>query len=148
MSYQERNITVSLISTLLIFGFYLIRMFQMHQEGNLNSNNVFSLWGTIIVLGIIVNIVSTIITQIVLSIIHMVKTNEEESFIADERDKLIELKGIRNSYFVFIAGVLLSMGTLVFDMSPLMMFVLLILSGFAAAIINDISQLYFYRRGV
>lgn len=147
MSYQEKNITISLMSTLLILGFYLINVFQIYQDGSLNLINVFTLWGTVIVLAIIVNIVSNIITHIVFSIIYTIKTDEEEPFIADERDEFIGLKGTRNSYYVFAVGVFLSMGTLVIDMPLLVMFNLLIVSAFVAEIIGDFSRLYLYRRG-
>ena len=147
MSYQERSSTVSLMSSLLIFGYYLVNVFQMVQAGGVNSTSVFSLWGTIIVLAIIINILSNIITHIVFAIIYAIRTNEEERLISDERDKLIGLKGTRNAYLIFGLGVFVSMATLVFNMSPLVMFNLLIFFGMAAEIVGDLSRLYFYRRG-
>ncbi|MFO5197558.1 hypothetical protein RCL06_24500, partial [Salmonella enterica subsp. enterica serovar Typhimurium] len=86
---------------------------------------VFSLWITVIVLGIVANISSNILTQIVLTIITTIRTQEEEALITDERDKLIALKGASNSYLTFSLGVFLSMATLVMDMPPLVMFNLL-----------------------
>ena len=148
MSYQEKNITVSLMTYLLILGFYLLNLFQMYREASINSIEVFSLWGTIIMVAIIANIVAMILTNIMLSIVHAIKTRtgETESFIADERDKLIGLKGTRVSYIVFSVGVLLSMLTLVFDQPALVMFSLLVFFSIAAEIVGDISRLYYYRR--
>jgi hypothetical protein len=148
MSYQEKNITVSLMSTLLLFGFYFVNVFRLYQEGNFNAPNIYSLWATIIVLAIIVTIVSSIITQIVFAIIHAVKTKgEEEPTITDERDKLIGLKGTQYSYFVISIGMLIAMGTLVMNQPPLVMFNLLILSGMMAEVVGDCARLYLYRRG-
>ncbi|MBZ0281125.1 MAG: hypothetical protein K8L97_10310 [Anaerolineae bacterium] len=147
MSYQERNITVSLMSSILISAFYAVNVLRMSQTGGFNSTNVFSLWATVIVLSIITNIVGSILSQIVLTIIHTIRTKEEESFIEDERDQLIALKGTRNSYLVFSLGVLFAMLTLVLNMSPLVMFILLTFAGLTAEIIGDLSRLYFYRRG-
>lgn len=149
MSYQEKNITVSLVSTLLILGYYLANMFQMYQDGGLVAVRVFRLWAIVIVAGIIVNIVSSILTNIVLSIVHAIKTRmeEEERFIEDERDKLIGLKGMRVSYIAFSIGVLLAMLTFVFGQPPLVMFSLIIFFSLVAEIIGDISQIYRYRRG-
>ena len=149
MSYQEKNITVSLVSQMMILSFYLANWFQMYQEEGLNSAKIFVLWGAVIMVAIIVNIAGSILTNIVLSIVHAIKTkgNEEERFIADERDKLIELKGIKVSYITFFIGVLLAMLTFVFGQPPLVMFSLLILFSFVAEIIGDISQIYLYRRG-
>ncbi|MCB9450145.1 MAG: hypothetical protein H6672_01830 [Anaerolineaceae bacterium] len=148
MTYQEKTTTVSLVSTLLIFGFYLVNVLPLMQAETINSTAIFSLWATIIVLSVIVNIVSSILTLIVFNIIQMIRTHEEESDIMDERDKLIGLKGTRNSYVVFSLGVVISMVTLVMNMSSLVMFNLLVVSGLVAQIVGDITRLYLYRRGV
>ena|SRR5688572_1396065 len=149
MSYQEKNITVSLVTYILILGFYLVNLFQMLQEGGLVSTRLFNLWAIVIVAGILVNIFAIILTNIVLSIVHAIRTGgkEDERFIEDERDKLIELKGIRYSYITFSLGVLLSMLTFVFGQPPLVMFSMIIFFGLLAEIIGDLSQIYLYRRG-
>jgi hypothetical protein len=149
MSYQEKNITVSLVSGLLIGGYYLLSLFRMYQEGALVSAKVFGLCAIVIIASIIVNIISSILTNIVLSIIHAIKTRTEENerFIEDERDKLIELKGVKASYITFSIGVLLSMSAFAFGQPPLLMVSMIVLSAIVAEIIGDISQIYLYRRG-
>ena len=150
MSFQQKNITVSLVNFTLILGFYLIRMFQMIQEGSFNATNVFRLWGIIIGLAIIVTIIGTILTHIVSAIIQAIKTGEEDPKIEDfedERDRLIDLRGTKVTYFVSSIGVFLSMLTFVLGQSPLVMFTLLIFFGVLAQIVGDISRLYLYRRG-
>lgn len=149
MSYQEKNITVSLVSYLLIMGYYLVNLFQMFQEGGLVSTRLFSLWALVILATIIVNIIASILTNIVLSIVEAIKAKkyEEPRFIADERDKLIELKGIRSSYITFSVGVLISVLAFAFGQPPLVMVSLIIFFAIAAEIIGDILQIYLYRRG-
>ena len=149
VSFQEKNITVSLVNFILILGFYLIRVFQMIQGGSFNSTNVFRLWGIVIVLAILVTIFATILTHIVSGIIQAIKTKEEPDIedIADERDKLIDLRGTKITYFVSSIGVFLSMLTFALGQPPLVMFTLLIFFGVVAQIIGDISRLYLYRRG-
>jgi len=149
MSFQEKNITVSLVNFILILGVYLIRVFQMIQGGSFNSTNVFRLWGIVIVLAILVTIFATILTHIVSNIIQAIKTKEEPVIedIADERDKLIDLRGTKITYFVSSIGVFLSMLTFALGQPPLVMFTLLIFFGVLAQIIGDISRLYLYRRG-
>ncbi len=150
MSFQEKNISVTLVSFTLILGFYLTRLFQMIQSGDINSTDVFRLWGVVIVLAIIVTIVAMILTHIVSAIVEVIKTGEEEPDIenmADERDKLIELKGTKVTYSVSSSGVFLSMLTFALGQPPLVMFTLLIFFGLVAQIIGDISRLYLYRRG-
>ncbi|MBN2115918.1 MAG: hypothetical protein JW730_05075 [Anaerolineales bacterium] len=149
MSYQEKNITVSLVSTLLIWGYYVANMLQMYQQGGLVAGWVFRLAGIVILASIIVNIVGSILTNIVLSIVHAIRTQTEvkERFIEDERDKLIQLKGTQVSYIAFSIGVLLAMLTFVFGQPALVMFSLIIFFSLLAEIIGDISQIYRYRRG-
>ena len=149
MSYQEKNITVSLVSHLLIGVYYLVNLFQMQQSGGLVSAKVFSLWAIVIAAIIIVNIIGSILTNILLSIVHAIKTrsDQEERFIEDERDDLIGLKGSKVSYIAFSIGVLIAMLSFAFGQPPLVMFSLLILSSILSEIIGDLSQLYLYRKG-
>ncbi len=150
MSYRETNIIVSCVSYLLILGYYLVNWLRMYQEEGLNSSKIFLLWAIVIIAGIILNIVGNILTSIVLSIVHAIKTqsNEEARLIEDERDKLIELKGVKGSYITFSVGVFLAMLTFVFDQPPLVMFSLIIFFSLTAEILGDLLQLYLYRRGV
>lgn len=157
MSFQEKNITVTLGSFSLILVVFLISLFVMIQGGNFTSTNVFRLWGVVIVMAIVVTILATILTHIVSAIIsaiaQYIKTGEENpeideiDHIADERDKLIDLKGTRVTYTVSSIGVFLAMLTFVFGQPPLVMFTLLIFFGILAQVIGDISRLRLYRRG-
>ena len=150
MSFQEKNSTVSLVNFILILGFFLVRLFQMIQEGSFIPANVFRLWGIIIALAIVVTIFATILTHIVSAIIQAIKTGQEPSKvedIEDERDQLIDLRGTKITYLVYSIGNFLAMLTFVFGQPPLVMFTLFILSGVVAQIIGDISRLYLYRRG-
>lgn len=156
MSFQEKNITVSLGSFTLILGIYLIRLFQMLRDGGLDSTSVFRLWGTVIVLAIVFTIFATILTHIVSAImqaiVQAIETGEKEPDIEindlqDERDKLIDLRGTKVTYFVSSIGVGLAMLTYVLGQAPLVMFTLLIFVGIVAQVIGDISRLVLYRRG-
>jgi len=149
MSFQERNISASLVIFSLILGFYLVRVFQMIQSESFNLTNMVRLWEIVIVLGIVATIIGTILTHIGSGIIQAIKTGEEPVIedIQDERDHLIDLRGTRVTYIVYSLGVFLSMLTFALGQSPLVMFSLLILTGLAAQVIGDISRLVRYRRG-
>jgi hypothetical protein len=150
MSFQEKNISVSLVSFTLILGYYLIRVFQLIQSENFNSTHVFRLWGIIIALAVVITIVATILTHVGSVIVEAIKTGEKEPEIedfVDERDKLIDLRGTKVTYFVSSIGSLLAMLTFVLGKAPLVMFTLLIFFGVVAQILGDISRLVLYRRG-
>ena len=150
MSFQQKNITVSLANFTLILGFYLIRVIQMIQGGSFNAANVFRLWGIIIVLAVVVTIFATILTHIVSAIIQAIKTGEQKpevEDIQDERDQLIDLRGTKLTYLVSSIGAFLSMLSFVFGQPPLVMFTLLIFFGVLAQVIGDVLRLVLYRRG-
>ena len=150
MSFQERNIAVSLGSFIFILGFYLFRMNSLMQAGDLNSTDVFRLWGIIIVMAIVLTIAATILAHILATILEVIRTGEEEpeiEDIEDERDKLIDLRGTKVTYIASSIGVLLAMLTFVFGQPPLVMFSLLIFTSLVAQIVGDVSRLVLYRRG-
>jgi hypothetical protein len=150
VSFQEKNITVSLVNFTLILGFFLFRVWQMVQNEAFTSANLFRLWGIVIVLAVVVTIAATILTHIVSAIIEAIKTGESEPEIEDmedERDRLIDLRGTKVTYFVSSIGGFLAMLTFVLGQSPLVMFTLLIFFGVAAQIVGDTFRLILYRRG-
>ena len=150
MTFQQRSITVSLASSTLILGYYLIGWFQMYQTKGLDSATVFRLWLIVIIASIILNIAGNILTNILGAIIHAIKTQSDkpERLIEDERDKLIGLKGTRVTYIVSSFGIFLAMLSFVFEQPALVMFSLIILFGSLAEIAGDIYKLTMYRRGL
>ena len=150
MSFQEKNITVTLISFSLILAIFSMRVYQMLQTDSFNSSNVFRLWGIVIVLAIIVTIVGMILTHIVSAIVIAIQTGDDDPDIEDvedERDKLIDLRGTKVTYTIASLGTFLAMLTFVFGQDALIMFTLLIFFGIIAQIIGDIARLLLYRRG-
>jgi len=148
MSYHEKRNIVSMICTLLIFAIYFMFVFHRFHEGSSDSANVFSFWGAVILILIPVLIVAKIIIFIIFMIIYRMTTAEEAPCFSDERDKLIELKAARNSYWVFCLGFLLAMASQVIHMPPSVMFIVFIFSMFVSDIFGEVSQLYYYSRGI
>lgn len=147
MSYQERNNIVSLFSMLIIAIFYTVRLFDMTEAQRSDAAQLLNLWVLFLVVTIISQIISHILTHILFTIISVVRTNEEEPLFADERDKLIELKGVRNSYYAFSIIVLIAMISVAMNKPPVVLFVILMYAGVMAQIVGDVSRIYLYRRG-
>lgn len=148
MDVKEKRILISLVSSALIMGFYAWHVYSRYIAGNPEILNDFSFWGKSFLILIPVAIVTQIIIQIVFAIYIHATSNEEIDPVDDERDKLIELKAIKISHYIFITGFALAMGSLTLRMQPWVMFVVLISSGFVATVVNEIARLYFYRKGV
>ena len=148
MDIKEKRILISLISSVLIMFFYALYVYNRQISGNPDILNDFRFWGKSFLIFIPVAIVAQIIIQIGFAIYISATSREEIDPIEDERDKLIELKAIKISHYLFIIGFMLAMGSLALGMQPWVMFVVLISSGFIASVVNEITRLYFYRKGV
>lgn len=151
MSFQEKNITVTLVNFTLILGYFLFRIVQMAATESFTQDSVVRLWIVVIIMAVVVTIAGTILTHIVSAIIEAIKTGGEEEpeieDIADERDNLIDLRGTKATYSVSSFGSLIAMLTFAFGQPPLMMFTLFILFGVLAQIVGDVTRLTLYRKG-
>ena len=147
MSFQERQAVVSLLSTLLLAAFFFGYVLPRYPTGNPYSAEVFHFWGLAILVLIPVSIVANIVISIVFSIIYSIATHEKASSFVDERDKLIELRSLRNALYVFLCGFLLAMGSLVIGMPPSVMFIVLMCSGYGSGIVGSLTQISLYRKG-
>ncbi|MBT3338252.1 MAG: hypothetical protein HN855_11285 [Anaerolineae bacterium] len=150
MTFQQKNITVTLVNFLLILGFYLIRVTQLILIESFTLDKIIGVWVTVVVMAIVVTIIGTILTHIISTIIEVIKTGNEEpevESIQDERDELIDLKGTRVTNTVYSFSVLLAMLTFALGQPALVMFTLLILCGIIAQIAGDIFRLRLYRKG-
>ncbi|WP_274361903.1 hypothetical protein [Paenibacillus thermotolerans] len=148
MTYQEKKSIVTLIGAILIFGAYCLYMVPKLPAAGLESMETFRFWGAFVLNLMLVSIVAHIVISVIFNIVFRITTGEKEPTFADELDKLIELKAFRNSFFVFILGFLLAMGSLVVDQPSQMMFVILIAAGFVSDVTGSVTKLYHYRRGV
>ncbi|MBU8878798.1 hypothetical protein BGM26_07315 [Bacillus sp. FJAT-29790] len=148
MTYQEKKSIVSLISTILIFVSYCLYMYPQYPEGGLESIETFRYWGSFVLILTVVSIVAHIIISIIFNTLFRITTREKEPRFADEPDKLNELKAFRNSFFVFILGILVAMGVLIIYQPLQVMFIILIISGFISNVTDPITKFYHYRRGV
>ena len=148
MDIKEKRIFISLIGSVLIMGYYAHYVYSRYIAGNPDILNDFSFWGKSFLILIPVAIVTQIVIQIIFAIYVHATSREEIDPVEDERDKLIELKAIKISHYLFIVGFMLAMGSLALGSPPWIMFVVLISSGFIASVVNEIARLYFYRKGV
>lgn len=148
MTYQEKKSIVSLISAILIFVAYCLYLYPQYPEGGLETTETFRFWGSFVLILTLVSIVAHIIISIIFNIVFRITTREKEPRFADELDKLIDLKANRNSFFVFIVGFLLAMGSLIIYQPSQVMFIILITSGFISDVTGSVTKLYHYRKGV
>ena len=147
MTYQERNTTVTLVSFTAILAYFLTRILQMLQARGLLDDALFQLWIIVILAAIRISITATILTNIIYGIVTVIRTQEEPTYVEDERDKLVSLKGTRIQSAVNGLGTFVAMLSFVLGQPALVMFALLIVAGLVGQITGDIARLFYYRRG-
>jgi hypothetical protein len=148
MSHEENQNIISLVTTLLVSIPYFIFIFQKYQNANVSGIDELVFWASAILLLIPLRIVSEIIISILFEIGKVILTGKEGSTFTDERDKLIELKSQRNSFYIFMLGIMLSMLMMVTTKSVALMFGIIMVSGFMGEIFEILSKIYYYNKGI
>jgi len=144
---REKQIFVSLVTSVLIFSIYSFYVYKKYVATNPQIIEDAAFWGKAFLLLIPVAIVAQIIIHIIFALVNKVVYDEEIPAISDERDKLIELKSIRISHWIFLIGFMLAMASQALSWPGWMMFATLAGSGFVASIVAEIARIIYYRRG-
>ncbi len=163
MSYQEKRTILSVTIGVLLLVAYCIYAF-----GSAGATQVDDLkfWATTMLVFIGIGIVAMIVIQIVFHILlsislavkqkmidescddKEIEKSIQREMVEDEMDKLIELKasriGLSFAGFGFVAG-LIALGL---DASVVVMLNILFISYSVGTVIEGLTQLYFYRKGV
>lgn len=148
MSYQEKQNIVNIFSGLLITAIYGWMIYQRQLEGNFDLRTDFKTWGIIFLIFIGISIVARIIILIIFHILNAIATREQDIPVEDERDKLIKLRGTRNSYIVFSSGFFTAVFLLALGLPVYWIFLVFVGSGLLAEIVDNGSQIYYYRKGL
>ncbi len=148
MSHQIRSTYASLFSGILIFVLYFWRISYLNAQGRFDSPDAMALLAKTFLLMIPAGIILTIISKILSAIIFAIATNDPKpSFVVDERDRLIELRALRISYYIFGAGFICSMIALALGYTAFTVFNLIIASMMLATVTEGLTQLAMHRRG-
>lgn len=137
MSFKEKSIWISLVTTILIFGYYFLRIFQMANNEEATHTEIAVFFISVIVLIVIVET----ILHILLAIFHRPEAE-------DERDRLIELKATRNAYYLLVAGVFTAIVGFVVSAAPILVAHIILFFFILAETGAFITQLFYYRRGI
>lgn len=146
MTYHSRKAIVSILTTLSIFIYLYIDLLKRIQEVGTASTEP-RLWAIFFFKLIIVQIVVKIVVLIIFNIINTILTKEGEPRLSDERDRLIELKSVRNFSFMFALGFFVAMGSLVMNQPISTMFSIFAFNIAASGVVLDLSYIVCYERG-
>lgn len=148
MTYHEKSIAIALSILVLMYGVYGVALYEMFQDGRFASPDATSLLGKSILALMAGVFVVTVVVRIGVTVVEAIAARDAHPVITDERDKLIELRGLRISHFVFAGGFVLSMIALAFGEPPFVVINLVICALGAGEVSGSLGQLYLYRRGV
>ena len=140
MSYQEKSIWISLISTILIFGYYFTKAISVFNNQDIHNNNLIGLFIGIIIAVIIIQIIAQ-------STIALANRKDAERG-ADERDTLIKWKATGLSYYILAAGVWVTLISMLKFESTLVIANIIVFFFILSEIVGFAAQLLYYRRGV
>ena len=166
MSKQERMSWISLAVNLVIGFYYFSAVFALAESGGFYGP---AMAGLILKL-IILSIALSIVAEIVLSILTGRATDK---VAADERDKLISAKAMRNGYIALTIGVVVLMShivlvggfdrfaadypitgptidvvrTLLKPLPPIIIAQFLLLASMVGSTVIYASRIFYYRRG-
>jgi hypothetical protein len=165
MSYKEKRTIASIVTMLSIVTAYYVYAFNKVQAG-LAAPDDMKIWATTILTFIGIAIVASIVIQIIFHILLSIgiaaksqlqngKCDEKEvereinqEMIEDEMDQLIELKAMRIGFAMAGIGFVAALVSVVLDYAPAIMLNILFLSFIVGSMIESVTQLYFYRRGI
>jgi hypothetical protein len=153
MSFREKSIWISLISTVLIFGDYFLNVISL---GGLPAEDAKAAALELSLRALILIIIVEVLFQGMLAI----NNRKEAGLGADERDKLFEFKGNKFGYTVLVIGVFITLGRIItLELNPefggqssvleipLLTAHILLFSFIFSEVVRFSAQLYYYRSG-
>ena len=154
MSYREKENIINILSGLGITAVFAWVVYQRHVDGLIDLADDFQAWGKLFLPYAGVSIVARIIIYIVFHIINAIVTRNAAETLdgkippEDERDKLIKLKALRNSHYSFVVGFMVAIIALAVGLPTYSIFIVFVISGVISEIIDNGSQIFYYRKGV
>ena len=165
MFYKTKRTIVSILTGILLMAAYCIYVFGKVQSGTVAGDDM-KFWASTILIfigiGVVAMIVIQILFHILLSIALAVKTQVqtgkcddkeiertiELDMVEDEMDKLIALKSMRISYGFVGVGFVAALVSLAINCSPAVMINILFASFYIGSLVEAITQLHFYKKGI
>lgn len=149
MTHEESNNIASVLAGLLVNIYVIIKLSNLFADGSLDGPDRFMVWARAMLWVIPVGILVVIICVILMNIIAAVAQRDENpSFIVDERDKAIEVYGMRFTQVgisvAFIGGLI----ALAMDVDPLYAMIGMFFGFSLGDLIGGLAKMARYRWGL
>lgn len=136
-SFQEKSLWVMLVGLVAAFSFYFINVLPEHSA-TVQPHQVI-----LFVLAVVFLVLIQIVGHILAGVADRHNDTEE-----DERDRLIALKGMRNSGYVLAVGVFTTLVVALIAKGNFVVIHVLLAFWVLAQLVEIVSRLILYRRGV
>ena len=166
MSKLERASSVSLAVNLVVGIYYFSAVFALAESGDFYDPAMAALITKLVIIAITLAILGEIV-------LHILSGRPVDRVAADERDKQINAKAMRNGYYVVTVGMMALMshvvvvggldrfplnypeskpvmdfiGTLLHPLAPIVIAQFLLLASIAGSTVIYASRIFYYRRG-
>ncbi|MBU1173823.1 MAG: hypothetical protein KKH72_00330 [Alphaproteobacteria bacterium] len=148
MNYEERNTWVSLVTGILVVGYFLGKVLAMNENGEFAGVDGLTVWARTVLWMIPVSIVLTIVLTILVNIAAgIAEKDHDPDFTSDERDKRFSGRGMIAAMVVSSIGLLAALGHLALGGDAFLAFNVILFTFAAASLSSDVLKLFFYRRG-
>ena len=147
MSFQERNIITYLLTGIVVMAIYTLHMRGLFDAGVMDGPNagVEIGWSALKLIG--GSIVVTIVVTIIVSIINAIITQETDMDEGDERDRQIDLLGMKVGFIAFSVLFIGIFIALALGLATSVALVAMIYAMWFSSIIEGVVRLVIYRRG-
>ncbi len=148
MTYQDRNNVVSIIVSLIVNGYIILRLLEMNAAGQFEGPDAVNVWARMVIWVIPIAIAATIVGTILFNILYTIVTGtQKHSFLVDERDKMFDRRGIAAVVIFAGAGFILAILALALGWSALVGFNIIYFAMALGSMAADIVKFISYRRG-
>jgi hypothetical protein len=149
MAYKEKQALITILIYIIGIGSYLgyilTRDPEQYLDGKFWASTMLIFIGILIVMTIIILIAFNIAYEVVYAV---KKEPGKIDDVVDEMEKLINLKSVRNGGIVSSIAILFAPVLVLFDVSLIWVLNVVYIGFFVAAIFEECSKLYFYKRGI
>ncbi len=148
MSYQEKNIALSLLAFVILVIIFYSRVSEMYAIGRFDGEAGLILLGKTGLAFIGVGIVAVVVLSVLYSVLYAAITGDSvQKEITDERDRMIERRGMQISGIVTGIGLVAAMIALALGQPAVPVFIGIVMAFGIAEFISAIARLAMYQLG-
>lgn len=137
MSFSEKSAWIFLVSIVLVFGLYFLHV-PLTLDPSPNPR---------LVRGLFYSIAALVVIEVIAHLVVFIRA-EDPPASKDERERLIDYKAIRLSYYVYVVGSVLAVSTIHFGANAIALSYGVLLAFLIGEVAKNITRIVLHRRGV